>query len=66
MPNHGVQPHWLSDGEGGVGVESPPINKSQFQKKFQKKFLEKIYPLYKIFLYLFAYVNFFYLLCTGI
>lgn len=41
LPNHGVQPHWLSDGEGAGGVDSPPINKVNFKKKLEKKILEK-------------------------
>lgn len=37
---NGVQPHWLSDGEGAGGVDSPPINKVNL-KKILKKILEK-------------------------
>ena len=49
LSDHGVQPHWLRDGEGVVGVYPAPDYKPKFQKKKKKKFLLKIYNTPKDF-----------------
>ncbi len=36
----GIGPHWLSDGEGEVGVYPTPVNIIQFEKKIKKNFRE--------------------------
>ena len=61
LSDQGVQPHWLRDGEGVVGVYPAPDYKSKFQKK---KFLLKIYNTPKFFTYSLAYIKNYAYLCT--